>query len=116
MQQPYRSALIGFLFAAPFFLMNLVIVMQIEPVYSFVGSFPAIRESTLTPTILLLLFPVGAFIALRPLVANERSGTRMMYALNCIVAGLLMATFVFLFSGIAKDFYKCDILHIPNCD
>jgi hypothetical protein len=78
-------------------------------------SFPIIRSSPILP-LLLLLFPVGAYVSMRPMLFKEKDGQIKIYILNSILAALLLAVFLFLFIPLAKDVYTCDILKIPNCD
>lgn len=106
----------GILYTMPFFIINFIVSLRLEPIYSFLGSFPIVRQSTFTPLVLLLFFPVGGIVAMRPMLTKNSDGKYEIYVLNLIVAVLLFAIFVFLFSGLAKDFYTCDILNIPNCD
>lgn len=108
-----RSALLGSLCALPFVLMNFVVALRVEPFYANLGSVPVIRNSPVTPLLLLLLFPVGAFVAMRPLFAG---GKKSGYAINILVSMLLIATFIPLFLALGQDLYRCDILQIPNCD
>lgn len=98
--------MIGLLLALPFVIANFIVSLQIEPFYSFLESFPVIRNSPVLPLVLLLLFPLGAFISIR----EEKS------ALNIIVAAVLIIVFIPLFFGLAEEMYRCDILKIPDCD
>lgn len=116
MQRHNRAALIGLLWTMPFFVMNLVISLRLEPIHSFLGAFPMVRQSTFTPLVLLLFLPLGGIIAMRPMLTQGANGKCNVYILNLIIALLLFSAFLFLFSGLAKDFYTCDILKIPNCD
>lgn len=113
---PKSAALIGFLFAVPFLAINFIVALHIEPFYSFLGSFPAIRATPLTPLLLLLLFPIGAFIALRPMFQKTPDGQRRFLIGNSLVALTLLAFFLVVFSALGEEFYRCEILHIPNCD
>jgi hypothetical protein len=111
---PNRSAFVGFLFSLPFIITNFIVSLRIEPIYSFLGSFPVIRNSPFIPLILLLLFPIGAFIALYPMLqANKK---RNFYIANSIVAIILLVVFFILFVALGEEIYRCDILRIPNCD
>ncbi len=114
--KPALAATIGFLFAIPFLIMNFIIALRLEPFYSFIGSFPAIRNATLTPLVLLLLFPIGAYIAALPMLRKDTNGKRRMLVANSIVIVIMLAVFVVLFTALGEDFYRCDILGIKNCD
>jgi len=109
------AAFVGFLFSLPFVITNFIVSLRIEPFYSFLGTFPAIRNSTMFPLLLLLLFPVGAFIALQP-VLKKSNGKRKFYFINITLASILIIIFLFLFFALAGDTYRCDVLKIPNCD
>lgn len=109
---PSSAALNGFLFAVPFFILNFIVALRIQPLYSFLGSFPAIRATPLTPLLLLLLFPIGAYIAARPMFY----GKRKFYPLNALVAAGLLVIFWVLFTALGEELYRCDVLNIPNCD
>lgn len=110
---PGHSALKGFLFAIPFLVLNFIVVLRLEPFYSFLGSFPVIRNSPFLPLILLLLFPVGVFIAVKPVF---NGGKRRVYLVNLGVAVIMAVMFVILFGALGEEFYRCGILKIPNCD
>ncbi len=116
MKSNNRSALFGFLFAVPFIVANFVVVLHLEPLYSFLGSFPLLKNSAFMPLFLLLLFPVGAFIAIRPVLQKGVDGKRQWYMLNILMPTLLLASFALIFTAFAEDIYNCDILRIPNCD
>jgi hypothetical protein len=109
------SAFVGFLFSLPFVITNFIVALRVEPFYSFLGAFSAVRNSTLFPLLLTLLFPVGAFIALQP-VLKKTNGKRTFYLINIVVASIMLIAFLFLFFALAGDAYRCDVLKIPNCD
>jgi hypothetical protein len=110
----WRSALLGFLLATPFLVLNFIVALRIEPAYSLLGLFPAMRNSPFLPLGLLLLFPIGAYISLRPWIENKKKGGG--YMLNVLVAGLLLLLFVPIFSALASELYRCSVLLVPNCD
>jgi hypothetical protein len=116
MRQNYRAAIIGFLFVVPFFVANFIVALRIEPLYSFLGSFPAIRNSTFIPLLLLLLFPIGTYIAVRPALQKGPDGKRAMHVVNIAVAAIILAIFLVLFYALGEEAYRCDVLKIPNCD
>lgn len=111
-----RAALTGLLFVLPFFLMNFIVSLRMQPFFSFLEMFPAIRSSPILPLLLLLLFPAGAYASIRPMLFTEKDGSRKMPIVNCLLSALLLAMFLFLFIPLAKDMYTCEILNIPNCD
>jgi len=111
-----RAALIGFLYTLPFIILNFVVTLRLEPLYSFLGSFPAIRNSPYIPLILLFLFPIGAFIVTRPMLQKGITGTRTFYALNAVLALIILGVFVVFSYGLGQDLYRCEVLKIPNCD
>jgi hypothetical protein len=107
----HAAAFRGFLFSLPFIFTNFVVSLRIEPIYSFLGSFPSVRNSSFLPLILLLLFPVGAFIAIKPMLRKKK-----FYMANTMVALFLIVVFVVLFAVLGQELYRCDVLQIPNCD
>lgn len=112
---PNKAALIGFLFALPFVITNFIVALRIEPFYLFLGSFSVIRNSPIFPLLLLLLFPVGAFVAMRPSL-KKVDGKRKFYLTNSIVAIVLIVVFILLFTALEEELYRCNVLQIPNCD
>jgi hypothetical protein len=116
LSKPGPAALIGVLSTLPFVVTALIVSLRIEPLYSFLGSFPSIRNSPLLPLLLLLFVPVGAFIALRPALARGADGRRSWHLPNVALVAVLLAGFVMVFVGLGEDFYRCEILRIPNCD
>ena len=111
------AALAGFLFALPFLVMNTIVGSRMEPFYSLIrpDAYTSPFEYVLLAVILLLL-PVGAFIAVRPVFRKGANGERKFYLLNIIVAVILLAGFIALSVGLGSDIYRCDVLRIPNCD
>ncbi len=103
----YRAALHGFLVALAFIIIHFI---------SLPGLFPIIRSNPIFPLLPLLLFPVGAYVSIRPMLFREKDGSRKIYILNSMLSALLLAIFLFLFIPLAKDVYTCQILEIPNCD
>lgn len=113
---PRLAAFVGFLFASPFVIMNFIVALRLEPFYSYLGSFPAIRNAMFLPLLLLLLFPIGAYIASRPMLHKDATGRRKLFVINAIVAILLLVSFVVLFTALGEEMYRCEVLKIPNCD
>lgn len=114
---PKPAALVGFLLALPFLLLNTIVGSRIEPFYSLIrpdvhtGPF----EYVLLAVVLLML-PLGAFIAARPIFQKGADGKRKFYLVNIILAAILATGFVALSVGLGSDIYRCDVLQIPNCD
>jgi len=114
---PKSAALVGFLFALPFVVMNTIVGSRIEPFYSLIrpDTHTSPFEYVLLAVVLLLL-PVGAFIAVRPMFQNGVDGERKFYLVNILLATILVTGFVALSIGLGSDIYRCDVLLIPNCD
>lgn len=115
--RPKSAAVIGFLLILPFFILNAIVGNRIEPLFSLIrpGLHTSPREYVLL-SIVVLLFPVGAFIALSPTLRKNADGTHRFYPLNALIAGLLLVFFAMLSIGIGSDIYRCDVQQIPNCD
>jgi len=114
---PTLAALGGVLFVLPFVTLNAIVATPIEPFFSLIR--PGIHTSPLEYVLLLvvvLLIPVGAFLAARPLLQKGPDGRRRFYAANAILATLLCIVFVVLSVALGSDIYRCDILRIPHCD
>ncbi len=116
MSKHIRALFIGIIFVLPFILMNFIVALRLEPFYSFLGSFELIRNSTLTPLVLLLLFPIGAFVAVRPMLRKNADSNRHIYVANTIFAIITIIIFLVLFAALGEEAYRCDVLQIPNCD
>lgn len=114
---PKSAALKGFLFVLPFAVLNAVVAKRVEPFFSLIR--PGVHTSPLEYVLLLivlLLLPVGAFIALRPLLQRGSDGKRRFYLVNGATAALLLGGFAAISIGLGSDIYRCDVLQIPNCD
>ena len=114
---PKSAAIVGFLFALPFLILNTIVGIRIEPFYSLMrpDNHSGPLEYVLLAVVLLLI-PVGGFIAARPMLQKGANGERKFYLLNTILAAILIAGGIALFVGLGSDIYRCDVLHIPNCD
>ena len=114
---PRSAAVTGIHFILPFFILNAIVGNRIEPLFSLIrpGVHTSPREYVLL-AIVLLLFPVGAFIALSPTLRKDAGGTRRFYLLNALIAALLLAVFAMISIGLGSDIYRCDVLQVPNCD
>ena len=114
---PKVAALVGLLFTAPFVILNAIVGKRIEPFFSLVR--PGIHTGPfeyILLIIVLLLIPVGSFIAIRPMFQKGAEGKRKFYLVNTILAALLLIVFVMLSVGLGSEIYRCDVLQIPNCD
>ena len=114
---PKVAALVGLLFTAPFVILNAIVGKRIEPFFSLVR--PGIHTGPfeyILLIIVLLLIPVGSFIAIRPMFQKGAEGKRKFYLVNAILAALLLIVFVMLSVGLGSEIYRCDVLQIPNCD
>lgn len=110
------AAIKGFLYVLPFFVVNLIVGLRIEPLYSLLGAIPLIRRSPIIPLLLLLLFPIGAWVALRPIWSKNAQGKRTVYILNGFVAFVMLSVFLVIGAALGEEWYRCDVMKIPNCD
>lgn len=119
---PNRAALIGLLFFAPFFVLNLLVGQDnaaIDTFFRSVFSLPGIRTNPLGHLVFavcVLLIPIGSVIALRPVFQRRAGGTRRVYVLNLLLGGLTLLFFIVLAGALISEVYRCDVLLIPNCD
>jgi hypothetical protein len=114
---PRSAAFVGFIFALPFVFLNAVVANRIEPLFSFIR--PGVHTSPLEYVLLcvvLMLFPLGAYVAIRPMTRKSVDGKRHFFILNGVVAAFLLVVFVLITVGLGLDVYRCDILGIPNAD
>lgn len=114
---PKLAALIGLFFIAPFALLNAIVGNRIEPFFSLIR--PDIHTGPyeyLVLFIVLLLIPVGSYIALQPILHRGAEGKRSFYPLNVLLAAVLLMVFVTLSVALGSEIYRCDVLQIPNCD
>lgn len=116
---PKFAAFVGFLFVLPFLIMNAIVGSKIEPFYSFLrpeGFQTGIGEYVLLFILLFLLPLIGAFVAIRPMLQKGADGKRKLFLLNIIIAAILLIGSITLSIGLGTEIYRCDVLHIPNCD
>lgn len=107
---PPIAALAGSALLVPLFVLNFTVANRVEPFFS------AIRPSPLEPVLLgvsLLLLPVGALVALRPV---WRTAGRPRHVANWLIAVVLLGLFAAISVGIGEEVYRCEVLQIPNCD
>ena len=116
-KQPHAAAVTGALTLAPLAALSAVVGERIEPFFSLIrpGPHTGAAEHLLLVAALLLL-PVGAFVAGRPLTQRGPGGMRPLHALNGAVVALLASAFVAISFGFGAEIYRCDVLRIPNCD
>ena len=109
---PGTAAWLGGLCLVPFLLLNLIVVTRFEPFFSLLrpGAHTSPQEYGLLPLVL-LLFPLGAFIAAQPMLQQ-----RKFFAVNSLLSAFLLLTFAAISYGLGKDFYRCEILRIVGCD
>lgn len=107
-----RHLYIGIALALPFFIANVLVVTQAK---FFLALIRPLGEATKFEQHLVLaliaLVGVGVVVALLPIVRDQR-----FYVVNAILGVMFIAFAVHAGYGIGYDFYKCDILQIPNCD
>lgn len=119
---PLLSALIGFLFVVPFFAINLLVISKTTWFYKL--AVETLHINNLTGfglgfylfAFLMLLFPVGAFIALRPVFQKDIKTNKKLFIINIVLAFLIMFVFISITSSIGQEIYRCDFQKIPNCD
>ncbi len=111
------SACIGLLSLVPFLLVNTIAMRQIEPFISFLrpdGHTSAIEIVLLF--LVLLVFPFGgAYISLLPILRSVY-GKRKFYLVNAAIACVLVLSSLTIASLLGIELFRCEVLHIPNCD
>lgn len=114
---PTLAAISGSLFLLPFLTANAIVGNRIEPFFSLIrpGIHTSPREYVLLAVVLLLI-PMGAFLAARPMLYPGKGARLRFYAVNAVLAALLCAIFVFVVVGLGSEIYRCDVLGVPNCD
>lgn len=105
-----KHLFIGIIFSLPFFGLNTLVLSGVPILRIFRLDTNTAYEQILILSLIFLVF-IGGLVSLYPVIKNCR-----FMVLNIIVA-ILFIGFSFLGGyGLAKDFYHCDILQIPNCD
>ncbi|MBN8730969.1 MAG: hypothetical protein J0L64_10530 [Acidobacteria bacterium] len=114
---PTAAAVRGSLLLLPFVIANAIVANRIEPFFSLIrpGPHTSSREYALLAVVLLLI-PLGAFVAALPLFARDATGARRFHPFNAVLAGCLLAVFFALAAGLGADIYRCDILGLTSCD
>src|SRR5689334_18157926 len=102
--KPNQAALVGILFALPFLILNGVISQRIEPLFTLIrpGKHTSPLEIVLL-TIIILLFPTGAFISALPIYRKKK-----FYPINIFAALALLAIFFMLSTVLLSELYRCD--------
>ena len=115
--QPRSAALVGLALVVPLFLLNTIVGDRIEPWFSLLrpGGGSSVREYILL-SVALLLLPVGAWLALTPMIRKPGDTRRRISPLNAVIATLLLALFAVISAAFASDIYRCDVLQVVNCD
>ncbi len=108
---PNKSLYIGLLLAAPFFVLNALVVSGARVAEIIRSTLESAGYAQVFILGLLALVFVGGIVALYPVIT-----TRRLLILN-IVVGLVLVGFATVAGyGLGKDVYHCDVLKIPNCD
>jgi hypothetical protein len=110
------AAIAALLLALPFVLLNVVVSARIEPLHGWITRLEVHNIGGYGPgffllVVLLLLWPIGAFVAVRPLLRERR-----WRVINLALGGLLLVGFLFVGGTLGEEIYRCDILRVPNCD
>lgn len=104
----------GSLFMLPFLCLNFIVVVRLQPFFSWLR--PGVHTSPQEIASLifsLLLMPVGAFYIAAP---NGQPKAGYFRWISLIVACLMLGAFLALAIGLGEDFYACEVLARPNCD
>lgn len=107
-----RFLLIGITLALPFFIANVLVLTQTKFFLAFIrplGETTSFEQHLVLA--LIALVGVGGLVALLPILKDGR-----IYIVNAIIGVAFVAFALHAGYGIGYDFYKCDILQIPNCD
>ena len=114
---PTSAALVGFALLLPLLLLNAIVGNRIEPLFSVLrpGSGSSIREYILL-SVALLLLPVGAWVAVAPMIRSAGEAGWRFRPLNALIATLLLVLFAVISTAFASDIYRCDVLQVVNCD
>ena len=62
------------------------------------------------------MLPLGAFVAVRPLLQGRTRGAGGWAIAEIAVAVVLLALFLLISVGLGEEIYRCEFLQIPNCD
>ena len=113
---PTAGALLAVACALPLLTTNWIVSQRIEPVFSVIrpGQHTSPQELVVL-TVVMLLLPLGAWLAARPLVRTGHARS-LLLVIDLAVATVLALGFVLLSVGFGTDFYRCEILQIKGCD
>ena len=107
-----RHLYIGLALAVPFLCANTLVALQAQLFLKILRPFgETTNYEHLLVLILIALVGVGGLVSLFPIVKERR-----VFIVNAIVGAAFLAFAFFAGYGLGYDFYKCDILQIPNCD
>jgi len=111
------SAAAGLAFGAPFLLLNTVVALRLEPYFTMLRPGPHTGPVEIPLlVVVLLLMPVGAFVALRPLRSADVDGRRSVPIVNVLVALVLVGGFLVIGGALGEEIVRCDVLGVPRCD
>ena len=113
---PASAAVTALLLALPFVLINAVVSTRMDPIYGWlvgleVNNIGGFGLGFFVVLGLLLLWPMGAFIAMRPLLTE-----RHWHVVNLAIAAILLVGFAFVGFALGEEIFRCDILQVANCD
>jgi hypothetical protein len=111
-----NAAITALLLSLPFLLINAVVATRAEPVYGWLRGLETLTFGNyglgfFLLVALLLLWPVGAFVAVRPLFRERR-----WRIVNLALGAVLLVGFAYVGFALGEEIYRCDVLSIPNCD
>ena len=118
---PKSAALVAFLFTLPFMVLNTIAGKQIEPFFTIFevntgGGFWDHPVGHISLIVALLLLPIGAIIAMRPIFQKGADGKRKFHLLNILLAAVMLFLFILISGALLSEIYRCNVLQIPNCD
>jgi hypothetical protein len=118
---PKSAALASSVLILPLLILNSIAGNQLEPLYSIFkvntgGGFWDHPIGHISLVIALLLLPVGAVIAMRPMLHTGADARRQFYLINGVLALLMLALFFLISGALLEEMYRCNVLQIPNCD
>lgn len=107
-----RHLILGIALSLPFLFANLLVAMQAELFLSILRPYgETTNYEQLLVLMLMALVGIGGLVSLWPILKDRR-----LYIINAVVGLALLAFALLAGYGLGYDFYKCDILKIPNCD
>lgn len=118
---PKAAAFTAFLLTLPFMILNTIAANQIEPLYTIfkvntAGSFWDYPVGHISLLVVLLLFPLGATISIRPMLQKTNDGERKFYFVNILLAVIMVGFFVLISGALLEEIYRCNIIGVLNCD